>query len=196
MDELQITDTAQSDRIQVEIDRASALICSYLNVQSANDATVTLGRETLVETIDPSPPGRALYPSRRPIVSVSGITESGTVIDSANYAVSYNCITRVQNTVVLPYWWMSWGCQSVVIEYVAGWLLPNDSGRNLPLEIEAACIGLVKALRFSRVRDPMLRSENFVEGLYSYTLFDPTKITNTIPPDIASTIDQYRNVYV
>lgn len=196
MDELEITDASQQDRIQTEIDRASAMICAYLDVQDADDGTKTLGRETVVETIDPGPPGRALYPARRPIVSVASVTEGGNAVDVAGYTVGHNKLTRVISEVVVPYWWTPWTDQSVVIAYVAGWLLPGDSGRNLPLEIESACIELVKASRFSRARDPQLRSENILEGLYSYTLFDPERAKSVIPAQIAATIDRYRNIYV
>lgn len=195
MEQLEITDDIQTTRIQTEIDRASALICSYLGVQEADDGTVTLGRETLIETIEPEQPGRVLYPSRRPLVSVTSITEGGIAVDAADYTVSYGKITRVQSSTVLNYWWTSWANLQVAITYVAGWLLPGDADRNLPLEIEAACIELVKAGRFNRLRDPALRSET-TQGIDSHTLFDRSRVSTVISPEIAATIDRYRAVYV
>jgi hypothetical protein len=50
---------------------------------------------------------------------------------------------------------------------------------------------LVKATRFSRSRDPALRSENILEGLYSYTLFDSFKTEGNIPPPVAAKLDPY-----
>lgn len=193
--ELDITDGSQDAYLETQINRASALICSYLCVHEADDATVTLGRETLLETIDPQPHGRVLYPSRRPIVSVASITEGATVADPANYKVSAAKIVRVQNSLALDYWWTSWFDQSVVIAYVAGWLLPGDEGRNLPLEIEMACIDMVKEARFNRNRDLSLRSET-TEGVDSYTLFDRSKAETVIPQSIAVTIERYRIPYV
>lgn len=186
-DELQITDTSEDDYLTRQIALASAAVCSYLGIVMADDGTVTLGRETLIQTFTPPTSGPVLSMLRRPIVSVTSLSEDGSTIEAEKYSFDYGNIKRIG---------ASWSRVEYVVEYVAGWLLPEDSGRNLPVEIEDAAISLIKASRFSRSRDPLLRSENILTGLYSYTLFDPREGNSPLPPEVAAKIDRFRNMFV
>lgn len=184
--ELLITETTEDEYLQRQIDSASALICAYLCVPLADDGTVTLGREVLLETATAF--NGEFRTARNPIFAVASVTDDGgTLIDPTDYTFGYARIKSADE---------SWTNSSFEVAYTAGWLLPNDTGRNLPVEIEDACIAMVKAARFARSRDTSLRSENILEGLYSYTLFDPEKMSFAIAPDVAAKIDRYRNVFV
>lgn len=186
--ELQITDTSEDDYLTRQIAVASAAICTYLSVVMADDGTVTLGRETLVQTFTPSSYNGFLVMARRPIVSVTSVEEDGSAIDASEYSFDFGRIKRLGSS--------SWTNVEYAVEYTAGWLLPGDSGRNLPVEIEDAAIALIKANRFSRSRDPLLKSENILEGLYGYSLFDPRDGSAGLPPEVSSKIDRFRNVFV
>jgi hypothetical protein len=160
--ELGISDASEDDYLSAQINRASSLICTYLGVAVADDATMTLGRETLLETIRPEKYDQTLILSRRPIVSIASVTEESDAVDAADYLIGYNTgiLSRLNNG--FPALWLGkWSAfadQSISIAYTAGWLLPGDTGRNLPFEIEDVAISIVKASRFGRMRDPLIRS--------------------------------------
>lgn len=86
-----------------------------------------------------------------------------------------------------------WSSSKIIVVLTAGWLLPNDSGRDMPQVIEDAAIGLIKCVRLNKTRDPSLRSENILEGLYAYTLFAPSDIPGGMPTDIAAMLEPYVN---
>lgn len=194
--DLGITDTSEDDRLQTEIARASSMICSHLMLVSADDGTVTLGREILLETIYPCQTNHVLRLSRQPIASVQSVTENGVVLDAADYQINNNAGTLRRIDDGRPSLWLSeWSSteRSIIIAYTAGWLLPSDSGRNLPLDIEYAAIALVKAARFSRARDPALLSEDILQGLYGYRLKgDASSGAEGIPDWIANLLNHYR----
>lgn len=73
---------------------------------------------------------------------------------------------------------------SASVTYVAG-LNP------IPLDLQGAVGEVVKALQFNRSRDPSLRSENILSGLYAYTLFDANAGAGTAK-QVASILDRYR----
>src|SRR5690606_7857781 len=53
----------------------------------------------------------------------------------------------------------AWARGKIVVTYGAGFLLPDDDDRDLPLDIERACIAIVKADYLGRTRDPNMRSD-------------------------------------
>ena len=65
----------------------------------------------------------------------------------------------------------------------------------IPIDLQAAATEMVKAVPFNRTRDPSLRSENILSGLYAYTLFDPASSgvqPGSVQQVAASTLDFYR----
>lgn len=171
--ELGIEDKASDLWLIKQIDSVSATACQVLGVAQAEDGSRTLGRETLVETMDRRscwPWTTALRPiiasrehdaklvlSRRPIVSITSITEDGVAVDAADFEVakSEGTIKRLDN--LFP---CAWPASLIVVTYVAGWLMPADDNRNLPEDWENAVISTVKAAWFARNRDPNIKSEN------------------------------------
>lgn len=191
--QLSITATDEDTYLESAITRASAAICAYLNVPSATDGTKTLGRETLVETFRLTKYEPVLILSRYPIASISSITEDGTAVDSAEYEIRGGGLVARLTADDTETCWLP---AKVVVTYVAGWLMPDDDGRTLPQDIEDAAIALIKAARFNRTRDPLLRSENILESLYSYTLFAPSDKDGVMPADVAALLEPYRNVTI
>jgi hypothetical protein len=193
-DSLSIADTSEDSYITSQIAAATSAIVSYLNVAVANDGTRTLGRETLIESYYPVPGGRvSLVLSRWPVFSITSVTADGETIDPAEYECegAGGLLFRLSTdgTRRLP-----WRNAKIVVTYVAGWKLPGESGRTLPQEIESAAIEYVKWQRAGRTRDPNLRSESILEGLYGYTLFSPSDYPNGLPPTIEAMLTPFRNI--
>lgn len=195
--ELSILTTDEDAYLSKLILRVSSGAAGQLNFGTAEDGTVTLGREDLVETIDLNTScfrrhrshDMSIALSRLPVVSIASVEEDGTALtsdqfESTNalgflYRLSGEC--RVH-----------WRARKLVVTYTAGWLLPDDTGRNFPEEFEGAVIAWIKALRFNRSRDPLLQAENILGGLYSYRNFSPSDFPEGIPIEMMRMFDQYR----
>ena len=170
---LGVSDSADDKWLQTQIDLASIAICNYLGVEMAEDGSRTLGRETVTETFD----RRSRYPyiqpfgvvvprreadstivlAKRPVVSIGSIAENGTAVDPADYELfaTTGVVKRLSS-----YLLAAWPCTIVTVTYTAGWLLPGDENRNLPVDIEQAAITYVQAQVGARKRDPNVKSVN------------------------------------
>lgn len=192
--QLSITATDEDAYLESQITRSSAAICTYLNVAAATDGSRTLGRETLIETFRLDKYQPELVLARYPVTSIASVVEDGTTLTAAEYEVRSGGVLVKLTTDDDE---TCWPPLKVVVTYTAGWLLPDQDGRTLPEDIEDAAIGLIKAVRFNRTRDPNLRGENILESLYSYTLFAPSENKDGImPADVASLLEPYRNVNI
>lgn len=84
----------------------------------------------------------------------------------------------------------------VTVNYVSGWILPGDTGRNLPLGIEDACILLcqykITQLQSSANFADVLKAVD-IEGLGKVEFSDEssTERTNGIPFDVRSLLQRY-----
>lgn len=189
--DLNISGSSEDTYLTRQIQIATAKICSYLETAAANDGSVTLGRETVRETLRPGCPSPfSLKLARWPVSAVSSVTVDGTALTTDDYELdgASGILYRLSGDSKTL-----WNATEIVIVYTAGWLLPDDGGtRNLPLDIEGACIDLVKAARFSRDRDPLLKSEETAGiGRNDYWV-GGTPGGASIPADIAAVLDRYK----
>lgn len=192
-DDLAITGTDEDTFLEKAISRASEFIVNHLKVGSADDGSVTIGRETLSERfdLDGSAPHllfSRIVPRAWPCTVVS-VTEGETLLAASEYRLEAGGLLRRMSSDTPS----DWPSGKVVAVYTAGWALPGDTGRNMPQVLEDAAIGLIKQARLNRTRDQTLRSENILEGLYSYTLFAPSDNPGGIPDDIAAMLAPFVN---
>lgn len=186
-DDLSIPGVVEDAYLNGVIDAVSRTICDHLNIAEAEDGSSTLGRETLVETLDLDDCRRLLQLSRKPIVSVASITLDGVAVDAAEYEAlkSSGMLQRLSEYRVIP-----WSVGRYVVSYVAGWKLPGEDGRNLPAPIERAAIDLVKLTRFGRKRDAMVKAEE-IPDIERIEYWVGGADAAAIPPDVASRIERY-----
>lgn len=195
---LGITNNDDDAYFNLLIPQVSAQICTYLGVPRAQDGTVTLGQETVVETFRLTRDEEYLILSRWPVISISQILE-----DDADAADALEADEYEFNGVTGELWRLDgndnrieWCAYKAQITYVAGWVLPGDSGtRTLPQEIEDAAISMISMARSARTRDPFVRSET-VEGIgrtdYGFGGTDK----GDLPPAIAAKLDPFRNIQI
>lgn len=120
-----------------------------------------------------------LLASRTPIVEITSITQGDTVLtagDDYRYDAKSGIIYRVGGR---------WSGDDIAVTYAGGF-------DPIPLDLQGAAIDMVKALQFNRSRDPLLRSENILSGLYAYTLFDPSTAAAGTPQQVSAALDAYR----
>lgn len=114
---------------------------------------------------------RPLLTSFVPIASISSIVEDTTTLTAGvDYEVEAKSglLWRLAAGTRI-----TWNGLATVVTYVAGYALPNDTGRNLPQEIEDVALNLIRSAYFSRGQDPSITLE-LVEGI-GRTVYSPTR---------------------
>lgn len=168
---LGITDSSQDTFIGELVTRVSDEVVVYLRLPYASDGTIpTLGRETYVETIKQPVGDYELYLTRRPVASIASVVEdSVALVEGTDFQTNkqLGVIERLSGDDII-----AWSFEKLVVTYVAGYILPGDTGtRNLPYEIEEAVIYAVAA-RMADLDpasiDPEVKSET-LDDVYSAT---------------------------
>ena len=161
---LNLPDGLQDPFIATLITRASQAISQYCRRVFA--------KEEVTETIPGTDTAR-MFLERVPLISVTSVTYDGDAVDAADYAIE----RHERGTLLMEDKWTlstygdDIGKPDWAIRYYAGWVLPNHSGtRDLPHDVEQACIETVKTWYHARCRDQSLRTEEIVDawqGTYS-----------------------------
>jgi uncharacterized phiE125 gp8 family phage protein len=147
-------------------------------------------RETVRETV-PGYGGTVLTLSLTPVLSVTGVTldaGSGPVaIDVSSYFIGdagAGFLIRRSGWAWTPSWQFGVGDSGQVgsetgdyaVTYTGGYLLPGDAERDLPHDVERACLDVVKVWYGARARDAGIASES--AGAYQASYRD----TAPLPP--------------
>lgn len=180
--ELGITGTDQDDRLGALIDQYSAVIVAWCGRPFA--------LETVRETIYEPRQVDALMLQRFPVVSVASVEIDGALIAPEGYAVDRigGIVHRRSPTRCGPFWPRG----ETVIEYQAGYILPDDEDRTLPHDIERAAIMLVKSAHFATARDPALRSEE-TDGVATFQYFGSNGAgSDGMPLEVQGLLSGYR----
>lgn len=198
--ELGITGNTEDAKLGRLIDRLSAMVCDYIDVPAAVDGSKTLALETLSETIVKTPwyrgSSRVLYLARRPVTEIVSIKVGTTTIDPTDYAFDGGkaALWRTGAVDVPSIAWVAG--QNTVVQYKAGWTVPDPNNANatftLPLPIEGAVIGMIRAARFAADRDPTVKAEWTTDIERIEYWVGQIGENGAFPPDIASALDPYR----
>jgi Phage gp6-like head-tail connector protein len=193
--ELGITDTASDELLEIYRQRVSQSIASECGRQFARDTIsqtftsadgeCTLDAECLIlGRAFPEPEGVANY------CTITSVTEDDTLLDPSEYEldVSAGLLYRLGGG-----YRESWEAGKVTVVFTAGYVLPDDGNSTLPLELSGVAVELIKMAKFAQARDPAIRSEDILSGLYSYTLFDPSRPDTAWPITVTDILDKYRN---
>jgi hypothetical protein len=188
--ELMITDDLSDTWLSSVISRISAQIRLYCNrvfqVETLQDA--------IYYQMDPYPyqvPGGVmqLQLSRWPIVSIASVTINNQIASplvltqGTDFTVDPNTgiLIRLNSYTGYP---MIWEDDPTVIVYQAGY-------ETVPLDLEDACIRLIKMKWFARTRDPLLKSTDDA-GVGTQAFWVGSLGLGMMPPDIADLLDSYR----
>ncbi len=185
--DLSITVGIDDTYLSRAISKASQAISQYCNrvfaaetVQDLFDLTqprLKFGGEAVLQT------------SRWPIISITSVVENTganavTLVRDTDYRVDVTTgllwRLNAQSGLVT-----TWGASPVTVIYQGGFA-------TIPLDLQDAATNVVKSMQFNRTRDPSLRSENILSGLYAYTLFDSTQMPGGTADQVSATLDNYR----
>lgn len=138
--------------------------------------------------------------SRRPIVSISEIRYKDQVISSSSYEILGDGVSGIVQSTSGGFVWTAHHVvdvsfskvpgtelQSFEVDYTGGYYLPSDSAnRNLPYDLEEACISLVISRYNSLTRDQNIKSERILS--YGVTYFD-----RSVSPEVQEVLNHYRS---
>jgi hypothetical protein len=201
-DELGITDSTQDDRLERYILQASSAIEGYCDR--------AFRKTSQVETLQASGTRRIVL-ARTPLASLTSIVVDETTVDADEYEIedaSAGIVYRERGwprrDAVVP-WSISHDAiagtakRDVVVTYTGGYVLPNDSTgtRDLPFDVEAACLLTVVSIYRGRGRDRAVSSKGTGDASVSYRL--PNTIIGVgmggvIPDEATVMLAKYRRV--
>lgn len=190
--ELDITDGSNDALIAAKIDEATSDIESHI--------ARTLARATLTETFWMEWENRnwcveRLSLVRAPIASITSVTLDDEAIDTDETRLDAEAglLYRLDADGNPSRW--EWS-KSIIVVYAGGYLLPGQSGRNLPYALESAALDLVSSYWASRGRDRLIKSED-VPGLGSVSYWvGAVGAAGDLPPDVMSKIMPFRRIVV
>lgn len=193
---------------------ATTLLERYINTASAAIER-WLGRDLRRETRTEkyrAPRGARLLLRTVPVASITGITDDGVALPADSYAIE----SAGAGILFAPGGWpnrdpfvprsiagdvmVGLGQATLEVTYVAGYVLPNDSGtRDLPYDIEEACILTVTSRYRSRGRDRTIASKGVGDASVGYRL--PNAIIGVdqggiIPTEATTLLAPYRRIAV
>lgn len=136
-------------------------------------------------------PAEELVLSRRPIVSISSVVDYTGTLDPSlyEYEAEAGILYRLWDCGDGTFARIPWRSRSVTVQYVAGYILPDDPDSNLPHDIQDAVITLMRMAWKGKDRDPALRSQSAGEiGNQSFWL--------GFPPNVQQAVAKYADIPV
>lgn len=179
--ELQVTGGADDAYLSGLIDQVSDMVQTW--------CSRTFALERVRETIDRRTGSESIMLSRFPVATIITATLGGQTIDPATIETEGGgFVYRLNGT--------GWPPGRFIIEYDAGFILPDQPAPTLPKDIERAALTLVKGEWFARNRDPLIRSED-VPGVISTTYWvGGFGAGANLPPDVEGLLSKHRQVLI
>jgi hypothetical protein len=176
--ELNIAVTTHDTDLTSLIDSASGVI--------ADHCKRTLAQETVRETWRDVTAMEPLILTRWPVSAIVGVTVDGAAIDADDYEVDgeRGFLWRLVDDAR-----RCWTATKLVVEYTAGWRVPDQADATLPEGISRAAVVAVAAWHKGKGRDPMLRS-NAADGIGSSSWI-ATADMGALPPQSQSLLSKY-----
>lgn len=149
------------------------------------------GREAVSETFRLTVERPVLSLARWPNVALGAVVEDGVPLEPVAVEVDAASgeLWRLDDADRR----IPWPVAKITVAYAAGYRLPGDPHRDLPEDLERACLEAVKARWFARVRDPLVKAEQ-VQGVASADYWVPSTATGDpgLPPAVIGLLQRYR----
>lgn len=185
-DELAIASAEHDAILARKIDEATSDIEAHIGR--------VLRREQVSQTFwDCDAALKYLVLDRYPVASVTSITLDDEAEPSSEYRLDGDrgLLYRLDSSGYPSAW--TW-TKALVVVYVAGYLLPGETGRNLPPALESAAIDLVASYWLARGRDPLIKAED-VPGLGRIDYWvGAVGRAGDLPPGVMAKIAPFRRV--
>lgn len=195
--QLGITDEAELYLISEFINEASAAIEAYCNRKFKQDS--------VVEKVSGNG-NNFMFLSRLPVASITSITHDGATVSSSDYEIANSKSGEIYN----KYGWIDTvGRNSAAslperpyserklyeVTYVGGYKLPSDPDRDLPYDVERACIETVAGMYLTKADNPNI-SKQSLAGVVSieYNNKDAGGLGVNLPSTARAALDKHKVV--
>lgn len=177
--DLGITDGSQDTYLNGEIAAASAAVDAWCGRVLARETVQELRRDLALDVV---------MLTRSPVASIVSVVEDGVTLAAAAYEVDgqTGMLYRLDNDDR-----RLWRASKLMVTYAAGYLLPGQNGRDLPVDIERAARLMVVTAARKRGRDLSIRSEA-AQDVGSVSYLDPREGMEAMPPEVAALLSPYR----
>lgn len=168
--------------------RVSASITAACKVWPAGATPPTLREEVLTETYRHRDRHAQLRLSRRPIVSITSITEDDTALTPDEYEVdpTTGIISRLDAD--WPLQWLPWRACLITVVYTAGWA-------TVPDDLKLAAVKLATTFWTEAGRDPNLRRVE-VPGVLLREYWVPPTTDPAFPQEVIDLLSPYMNIWL
>lgn len=185
--ELQITGSTYDDVLSKHIDEASSRAEAYLGFRVPLETVSETFRPDRYECV------KCLQLDRSPVSSVAGVTIDDVALSNTEYEINkpVGRLYRLDSSGVQIDWLFS---KAAVIVYSGGYILPDDTDRDLPQAIEAGVIAMVRALWFGRQRDPLVKSVEVPNVMTEEYWVGSVGGSSQIPPDAEAMLAPFKRM--
>ena len=184
--ELGITTRTLDDKLSRWIEEASSTVVHYLGRGLASEGLQESFR------LHWGSNNKSVVLTRFPVVSVQSVTADGTLLDPSEWEVNLREGLLYRLDAATGLYQIAWHCSQLVVVYTAGYALLGD----LPRDIERACLILLNHRYAAGDRDPTIKSED-VPGILSTTYWVGGIGENAaVPPEAASLLNPFREMWV
>lgn len=183
---LLISGTDDDSFIDTLIKTASSFIQKYCNKDFA--------RTRVIEKVKPFRDLSVLKITNYPVTEIHSVSYNGTALEAAGYITdrkSQGIIDAAENTNFL----ICGKFYKYEVDYTYGYLLPGEVGRNLPDDIERACVQLVKNIYLTRDIHSGLKMMDVPEvfrGAFAGGDLPNTAFNQYVSPEIKMLLHPYR----
>lgn len=180
-----VTDNSQDDALTALGARLSASIAKQCGVASDGVNPATLLSETCTEVFRPTRFQQDLVLSRRPVTSITSVTENGTALDAAGHEIrkGSGILTRLSGDQ-----FSCFPCGKITVVYAAGYATAPD-------DLKLAASKLAAALYSETARDPNLKRVDVVDVEEREYWVGP-KDDPLLSEEISDLLAPYRQIYI
>ena len=119
-------------------------------------------------------------------VTITTVVEDGLALSASDFERGGMLLYRLRDGMRVP-----WTTRTVVVEYEAGFALPDEA----PPALERACLDLVAGLWHGQGRDPAVRNET-TEGVGAVGYFEHRADTLPLAADRLAALERYRRFHL
>jgi len=181
-----VTDNSQDAALTILGNRVSSAITAACKVPAGGVAPPTMRLETLTEAFRFAyTRSHPLILSRRPVVSITSVTEAGSVVSASGYDLDPNSaiINRMSGDA-----FGSWAVGLTSIVYQAGWAIVPD-------DMKLAAAKLAATFWSEGAKDPNLKRVR-VDGVGEREYFYGSTDDPAIPNEVMELLMPYRNEWI
>lgn len=194
-------------RVKAELDITGTdtnrdMLLNLKILEASDDIEAALGFTVRKETVselfwfeggDSAP--EYLVLDRAPVATITSVTLDDVLLDASRYRIDKETgVLYALDASGYPCHWFF--CKGIVVVYSGGYILPAESGSDLPAGIQGAAVELVSDFWLAKGRDPSIKSED-IPGVRSTDYWvGAVGEEGELPPRVVMKLAPYRRASI